>query len=110
MNGQMIPHLVNVIEKARNALHGISHHQKRTFDPIVEFGQDPIRLGVMRLDGDYVRTAAVVVPVVARLKASQRLDEVPCHAGAAARVGGCVGDLDVGRWGFGPGYFAAAVG
>lgn len=110
MHRQMIPHLINMIKKRRNTLHRIPHHQKRTSDPLVEFGQYTIALWIMRLDGDNLVAASVVVPIVPGFESRERLDEVPCHTRAASRVGGGVSDLNVGRRGLRPGYLAAAVG
>ena len=110
MHRQMIPHLINMIKKRRNALQRIPHHQKRTSDPLIKFGQYAIALGIMCLDCDDLVAASVVVPIVPGFESRERLNEVPCHARAAARVGGGVRDLNVGRWGLGPCYFAAAVG
>mmetsp|Transcript_10303 Transcript_10303/g.18768 ORF Transcript_10303/g.18768 Transcript_10303/m.18768 type:complete len:223 (-) Transcript_10303:209-877(-) len=110
MHRQVIPHLVNVIEETGYALHRIPYHDKPPLDLLVEFHQYAIALGIVSLDGNDLLSPSVVVPIVPGLETGERLDEVPRHAGAAARVGGGVG-YGHGRVGFlGPGQLTSAVG
>lgn len=102
--------LKNIIKKRRNALHGISQHQKRPSDSLVKRGQYPIAVGIMRADRDDPIAASVVVPIVSGFESRQCLDEVPLRERPTARGGSGVGDLNVGRRGSGPGYLAVPVG
>lgn len=106
----MIPHFINMIEKAGNTVHGIADHNKCSLDLCIKIDKYAIALWIVCFNGNYIGPTSIVIPIIAGKQAGESLYEIPCHTRPTSRVRGGIGDFGAGGWFGRPSDMASTVG